>query len=133
MDFNFNLKATSVYRSLKVSSFSLFKYSRMLSELFLYLFVFSWILVFLYFLGYFADPLAFKLPVFLLLLLVFFFEMHLFSEFWVKKPKVSGSVLESLAKPEAYNLAEFLNIKSCNAIDDAIKLCRVRNFPEVTS
>ncbi len=130
--FNFNTKNTSVSKALKLASFPLFKYSAILSQLFLYLFIISLILIAFYFLGFVSESTVIKIPIFIFILFVLSLEIYLFTELKIKTPKIIVSLPEAILNPEKYNLAEFLSLESCKIIEATIKICKKKLW-EVSS
>ena len=147
MIFNFDTKKTAVLRVLKISSFSLFKYSGILIQLFLYLFIISLSLIGFYFLGVISVVVAIKVPVFFLIFLILFVEIYLFTELKVKNSRLQNnrgssmksgqkiivSLSEALVNPEKYNLAEFLSLESCKIVERSIKICKTKILSEISS
>jgi len=133
MEFNFDTKKTSVSKSLRISSFPLFKYSGTLSQLFLYLFVISLFLVGFSSLGLIAESTAIKIPILLFILFLLSLEIYLFTELKIKNPEINAYLSETLSNPEKYNLAEFLSLEYCKIVENAIKICERKKLLEVSS
>ncbi len=133
MPFNFDIKSTLVFQSLKRWSFPLFKYSSFLSQLFLYLFFISLLLVGFYFFGFVSYYVAVKVPLLLLFFLILFWEVYLFSEFKIKKPNIDTSLSDAVLRQDDYNLAEFLSLESCDIVEESIEICKKRSLSEVSS
>ncbi len=133
MEFNFDTRKTSISRSLKIWSFPLFKYSKILSQIFLYLFIISLFLVGFSFFGFILEFAALKISVFALFFFILFCEIYLFTELKIKKSKITASLSDALLDQNNYNLAEFLSLNSCEIVETAIKICKKRRFSEVTS
>src|SRR3989344_7586047 len=101
MEFNFDTRKTEVLRSFKLMSFPLFRYSKILSQIFLYLFIISiFLTVFFPIISWILDgftigtPFSFILEatvviisIFLLFFCILFFAVYLFGELIIKKSK----------------------------------------------
>lgn len=133
MESNFNTQTTSVFRSLKIWSFPLFKHSGILSQLFFYLFIISLAVVGFSFYGLILVIVAVKMSVFFLLFFIVSLEIYLFTEFKIKRPKFEGSLSKTLLDGTNYNLAEFLSFQTCKIVEDAVALCKQKKLPVVLS
>lgn len=126
--FNFDIKKTSVYRSFRISSFPLLKYSGILSQICIVLFIVSLSLIIFSFLGFIATLTTIKILIFFLALSLLLAELYLFTEFKIKKLKIAVSISGAITDLEKYNLAEFLSIESCGIIDAAMKMAKKRTL-----
>lgn len=132
-DFNFNLTVAPVFRSYKIWSFPLCRYSKWLSRIFLALFAVS-------LLSFFASLLAGTWPSqavtflgFFLAWYLVFFEVSVFMDVKMKNPKPDLLLSVALANPAAYNLAEFLSTDACGIMESAIKKSKLKKLSEVAS
>jgi len=133
MIFNFDTRKTSVSKSLKISSFPLLKYSGILTQLFLFLFIISLSLISFYFLGFILMATVVKITTFILICFIFSLEIHLFKELKIKNPKIIISLSEALLDLEKYNLAEFLSLESCKIVEGSIKICKKKSLSDISS
>ncbi len=131
--FNFSIQNTVTLRALKRSQFPLFAYADIFAQVFFYLAVISLLLVGLSLLGLFSNMFAIKVAGITVALFFFFVECYFFSELYIKKPVVAGTIAEALETPEQYNLAEFLTLTSCAVVQETIATCRRRKLSEVSS
>lgn len=130
--FNLDTKKTEVSRALKISSSPLFKYSGILSQLFLYLFIISLFLIGFSFLGFISESTAVKIAVFLLVLFLLFLEIYLFTEFKIKNYSTVIPLSEVILNPGEYNLAEFFSLELCKTIENTVKICEKKRLLEVS-
>ena len=141
MEFNFDTRKTEVSRLLKIWLFPIFRYSKILSQVFLYLFIISLFLPGFYFFGFIFESTVIKIEIFILFFFILFCEIYLFTELKIKKgisspqvgARINTSLSDALLNLKEYNLAEFLSLNSCEIIEIAIKICKERRLFEVTS
>jgi len=133
MDFNFDTRESQISKSLRISSFPLFKYSDILSQLFFSLFVLSLFLSAFSLIGVMPASLVIQISILFLLCFLLFLEIYLFIELKIKKPKITISLSDAIASPGDYNLAETLNLGSCQIIESAIRISKKRRLSEVSS
>ncbi len=132
-NFNFDITATSVFRSYKLWSFPLFRYANIINRLFLALFILSLFLYASSFLGFILQAQAFKISLLMLFFYLAFLEIELFVNSKIKNPSQEVPLSEVLATPEAYNAAESLDFQMCQAVQKAIKKSRKEKFPGTSS
>src|SRR3989344_4717435 len=132
MEFNFDTKKTLIARALAISSSPIFNYSSLLSQTFFYLVVIVLLFSLLSFFGLSLASGGATLAAVMLFLCLFFLEIHLFSEVKVKKPVLGLRLSDALAD-EGVNLAEFLSLEGCAIVQGAIKMCKKRKLPEISS
>jgi ATP-dependent Clp protease ATP-binding subunit ClpC len=128
MTLNFDIKNTGVFHAVKRKNFPLFKFANFLSQLFLFLFIISLLLIFFSLLGMVSSNLAVKAPVLFLALYLIFWNLHLFTDLKIKKPGISAKLSDATENPDNYNLAEFLDLPSAEIVADAIKFCKKRKI-----
>jgi len=138
----FDTRKTAAYKALKLWSFPLCRYAGALSRFFLLLLIVALFLAAIlpalmwvsspFIAGSFFDsiPLALeaKIIAFFLFFFLFFMELSLFVEFWVKKTSPSVSLNDAVKNPGKQNLAEFLSLQAMAIIEDAIKLSKKRKM-----
>jgi ATP-dependent Clp protease ATP-binding subunit ClpC len=133
MAFNFETRSTIVSQSLKISSFILFKYAQLLAQVFFYLSILSLSLPAFAFLEVISPSLALEIPIFFFILFLLWLQVYLFIETKIKKPKASVSLSSAITSPSNYNLAECLDLATCQIVESAIRVCKKRRLAEVSS
>src|SRR3989344_3040230 len=131
--FNFDTRKTLVSRSLKIWSFPLFKYSSILSQIFFYLFIIACLLIGFSYLGLILESTVIKIIILFFILFLLFLEIYFFTESKIKNPQLSVLLSEAVLDQDNYNLAEFLNLQSCQIIEESIRVCKKRRLSEVSS
>jgi len=132
----FDIKKTSVYRAVKTERFFIFRFAEFLEKAFLYLFVFSFLLIALSLLNSFSGMLALQLSVASFTLFLLFWELSLFSRLKLKSADLQeygANLSDAVRQPADYNLAEFLSFEACKTAEGAIKFCRKRKITEINS
>ena len=126
-----NIKNTSVYLAEKRSRFFLFKYAGFLNKLFLSVFILSCFFAFVSYLNGTNTAIIIKTVIIFLLIGIVFWNIKLFVELKIKKPKEKNNLSEIVLNAENYNLAEFLSLESVYIIINLIKLCKnKKNIPD---
>ncbi len=131
--FNFDTRTTEVSRSLRIYSFPLFKYAKILTQLFLLLFIISLFLIGFSFFGFILESTAVKIPILFFFFFILFLEIFLFTELKIKIGKIHAFPSDIISAPDNYNLAEFLSMKSCEIVEGAIKICKKKKLSEISS
>ena len=129
MAFNFDIKNTVVSQAVKREKLLLFNTTDFLSQLFLFLFILSWVSVLFSFFGSFSSYLAIKLVVLSLVLFFIFWNISLFKNLKIKKPELPFDISQAISNLNDYNLAEFLSFNSTKLARDAISFCKKRKIP----
>jgi ATP-dependent Clp protease ATP-binding subunit ClpC len=132
-EFNFDIATTAVFRSFKVWSFPLFRFSKVLSQVFLYLLVLSLFLVVFSFLGIVPLQAAVKVSVLMAVLLLVFGEIYFFTELKIKKPIIHVSLSEALKDPQTYNMAEFLTVPAVAIVESAMRKSKKKKLLGISS
>ncbi len=122
----FELKNTQIYRSIKTANFPLFKFARIIKDIFLVLSAVFACLTAFSFLNYTAGYSNFKWLVFCLAVYLLFWNLNLFLETKIKKQEF---VLPETADTENLNLAEFLSFDSAKIVKRTIKFCDRKKLP----
>lgn len=137
MEFNFDLKNTAIWNSVKWGNFLVFKFAKAFRILFSILFC-IFFLAFLF--GFFSDLLPINTLSFLfsfsLIFLVFTLALWWKELFFITKlrnPKLKVSLKEAGLNPQDFNLAEFLSYDSAVATRKAVNFTRSKGFNQVTS
>lgn len=133
MDFNFETRNTSVSQSLKMSSFFVFRYLSILTQIFFYATIIASFLPAFAWFDIISPSLALQIPLAFLLLFLLSLELYFFIETEVKKPKLPFSLEEALTDPAKYNIAECLSLNVCSIAQEAILMCKKRRLSEVSS
>ena len=128
MAFNFNLKNTAVLQAVKRDKFPLFRFAGFLSQIFLFLFILSFLLIFFSFFGSVPENIALKAPVLFLTLYLVFWNLRLFTNLRIKKPEISVKLSDAVLNLGNYNLAEFLSLEAASIVENSIKLCVKRKI-----
>ena len=81
---NFNIKGVSSINSVKKERFFLFRFSEIISQIFLFLFILSLLFLVISFVGYFPSKLAQKFLELSLLLFFVFWDISLFTNLKIK-------------------------------------------------
>lgn len=126
--FNFNLKKTAVFQAAKQERFPLFKFAKFFSQLFLFLFILSLLLVFFSFMGAVSSNMAVKTPAIFLALWLLFWDISLFTDLKIKRPEMASKISDAVLDIDNYNLAEFLSLQSAKIAGEAINFCRKRKI-----
>ncbi len=133
MEFNFDISKTATLRALRLWRFPLFTYAKTLSYVFLYLFVLSLLVLAGAFLGIMEPIVALKISMVLLALYLLFWEISLFADLHIRRPRLNMALATALAKPQDYNLAEFLDMDACAIVESAIKKSKKKKLLGVSS
>lgn len=131
--FYFNTKKTTQSKTLRLLAFPFFKYSGTLSQLFLYLFIASFLSIPLYLLGFVSMNVAAKITVFFFVCFIIFLQTYSFVESKVKRQETKVKLSDVTSNMEGYNLAEFLSLESCDIVNNAILISKWKNLPQVSS
>jgi len=131
VEFNFDINKSLALRALKIRSFPLCRYAKILSQLFLFLCIFASALFAASFFGLQLQFDALKVSMSMLFFCVAFYELYLFVELKIKNPALPPLPAPDAIEPNQ-NLAEFLSINAIQAIEAAIALCKKNKFKEVT-
>ena len=128
MPFNFELKNTNILQSVKRERFPLFRFSKILANLCLFLFIIALLLLGSSFLNYASGYASAKmLAVFFSLFLVFW-NISLFTELKIKKSDTAPNIIDAASNPDGYDLAGFLDFNSAKIVIDSIKFCKKRRI-----
>ncbi len=135
MNFIFNFKQTAIFQAVELNE--IFRFVGFLKKLFLILF-FVVFLLFLY--DFIIEAFSVRVNQILLGLTIIF--LTLFISFWLKqaffnlklkKPKIELTIEQALLSPERYNLAEFLNFETAQAVNRSFKFAELKKLSEVNS
>jgi len=120
LEFYFDLKKAAIFQAVKWSRHPAFRFAPTLKKLFLVLFIFSFS-IFIY--GFLFDAFTFKTQKLFLGLSIIFLVLAIgkwlrinFLDSKLKKPSLKIKIEEAVAKPEEYNLAEFLSFEVAKAV-----------------
>jgi ATP-dependent Clp protease ATP-binding subunit ClpC len=137
MKFHFNLKTAAIYQAVKWERHPAFRFVRPLKKLFLVSFIIIFI-IFLY--SFLTDAISQSSQSLTLGLSIIF--LTLFFAFWIresflnsklKQPKLEITIKEAIARPEEFNLAEFLSFEVAKVVDKSFKFTKRKKLPEVNS
>ncbi len=132
-EFNFDIKKTAVFKALAFIEFPLCKYAKILSWVFLYLFVISLLLIAGSFLEILLFSVAIRISIIALLLFLLFLEIYLFTELSIKKYHINDTLADCLEGGNEYNIAEFLSLNACKIIKEVINTAKKNKFSQITS
>lgn len=119
---NFDLKKSPIYRALFFDKIIFVRKANIFSRLFL---VFSFVFLIPY---YFGDKESLVFSGFFFILFLFFAQIELFFEEYLKKPKSLLGLDEALKNIDKINLADFLDFESARIIEKAEKKGGVDSF-----
>jgi len=145
----FDLKNTEIFQAVKRGKFPLFKFAKIFKNVFLTLFILSFLLIGFSFLNFTSGYFAAKTLVLFLSLALIFWNLDLFEELkihqvkyreavisaepklfdLVKRPKISLDISGASLNPDNYNLAEFLSFNAAKIVLDSIGFCRKKRIP----
>jgi len=120
---NFNIRNTEIFLAISRGKNPLFRFSKILKNVFLFLFIISFLLVGFSFLNFISGYLSAKMLVLFLSLYIFFWHVNLFWKFKIKKPIIRQNISEVGSDLENYNLAQFLDFDAAEIILNAINFC----------
>jgi ATP-dependent Clp protease ATP-binding subunit ClpC len=129
MNFNFDLKNTEVSISVEREKFPLFRFAKPLKNIFLVLFIISLLLTGLSFVNITSGYSSARMLAACLSFYLIFWNLYLFTELKIKKPKPAPSILDAASNPGGYNLAGFLGFDAARIVKDAMKFCKKRRIP----
>jgi len=129
MPFNFALENTEIFKAVRRENFPLFKFAKILKNVFLILFLIAFLLVGFSFLNLTSGYSAAKTLALFLSLYLIFWNIDLFTELKIKKPENKIDILNAAAHPASYNLAEFLNFEAAKIVLDSIDFCKKKRVP----
>jgi len=125
---NFDLKNTETFRAVKREKFPLFRFSKIIENIFLILFLAALLLTGFSLLNFTSGYAASKMLVASLSFFLVFWNINLFTELKIKKPGIASNISDAIGNPEGYNLAEFLDFKSTKIVINSTKLCKKRKI-----
>jgi ATP-dependent Clp protease ATP-binding subunit ClpC len=114
---NFHLKKASISRALFFDKIVFFKRANVFSKIFLFFFLFFLILFYAKEFFEITDKNFLPLSVFSFILFLFFAQIELFFEEYIKKTKNLISVNEGIENIEKINIADFLSFESAVIIE----------------
>ncbi|PIS39806.1 MAG: hypothetical protein COT33_00075 [Candidatus Nealsonbacteria bacterium CG08_land_8_20_14_0_20_38_20] len=120
MKFNFEIKKTAIFKTVKLARNPIFRLSDFLKNV-LFLLVILFLIIFLYgfILGGFTDKILLRLAggtIIFFDLSIIFWLINCFFNSKLKEPKLRVKIEEAIKSPEEYNLAEFLRFESAWAV-----------------
>jgi len=124
----FDFKNTTSYRAVKREAFPLFRFSGILRDIFLFLFVLSLCSVMISLLGFFSLYFAIKLCVLSLSFYLLFWNLSLFIDFKIKKTASPLAIEDVIKNPDEYNLAELFNFSVIKIVNDAVRFSEKRKL-----
>jgi len=126
--FNFNYKNTRVYRAVRRERFIIFRFSGILENIFLFLFILSLVFIIASFLGFGSGRTTINSAVLLFAFFLTFWNIYLFTELKIKKPEPEENISDAALNPEKYNLAEFLSFDAVKFVANAISFCKKKRI-----
>ena len=127
--FNFDIKNTEIFLAVKRENFPLFKFAKVLKNIFLILFTIALLLLGFSFFGFTSEYSASRMIALFLSLYLIFWNIDLFIELKIKKPINIINISDTVLNPDDYNLAEFLNFSTAKIILDSIDFCKRKKIP----
>jgi len=128
MPFNFNLRDTEIYRAIKRERFLLFKFSGVFENIFLVFFIVSILPVGLSFLNVSSINGSAKMLALFFSLSLGFWNINLFTRLKIKRPAVTGNILDESISIQNYNLSEFLNFDTAKIVLEATNFCKKKKI-----
>jgi len=125
---NFELKDTQIFQAIKREKFPLFKFAKILKNIFLILLILSLLFIGFSFLNFTSGYSAAKMLALFLSFYLFFWDFGLFLELKIKKPEITININDALQNPDNYNLAGFLNFDTAKIVLDSIKFCKKKRI-----
>ncbi len=123
-----------IFRAVRLERSPIFRFANSLKKLFFSLFIFSVLLFALSSVSQsFSQKLSLSGLVIFLVVAVLFWEIFLFFNLKIKKPKLKNSISEAILNPEKFNLADFLDFETAKNIWQTIKFCKKRKISEITT
>ena len=114
--FNFNLKKTAIYRSLKWAKIPIFSLSNIFKKIFLFLFFLNLLIFVLIFLadigGVKNQSLLLGLSLIFIVLFLFFYLINLFLNLKIKNPVLNTEIGKVILDLYEYNLAVYFYVLS---------------------
>jgi ATP-dependent Clp protease ATP-binding subunit ClpC len=127
--FNFQIKNTQGYIAVKRARLFLFSFARIFRDIFLVLLVVAFFLTVSSFLNLTSGYYSARLFALFLSLFLLFWNINLFVELKVKKPKIVPNILDVSLNLASYNLAEFLDFNAVRIVLDAESFCERKKIP----
>ena len=124
----FNLYETEIFKDLKRSKFFIFKFSEILSQVFLFLFICSLMFLIFSFSGIISNAASLRFSILFLSIYLVFYDINLFFNLKIKRPGALASIDEAINNLDTYNSAEFLDLESAGIVEDCIKFCARRKI-----
>jgi len=128
MAFNFDLENTEVLLAVKREKFLLFKYAKIIKNIFLILFIISLLLAGLSILNFTSEHGMAKMLFLFLSFYLIFWNIDLFTKLKIKRPKAERNIFDATSKLEDYNLAEFLDFDTTKIVLDSIDFCKKKRI-----
>jgi len=128
MPFNFELKSTNIFQAIKRERFPLLRYSQILENIFFSLFIAALLLTGFSFLNLVSGYSSAKMLVAFFSCFLVFWNINLFTDLKIKKPKIAPNMLDAVENPDGYDLAGFLSFDSAKIVIDSIRLCKKRKI-----
>jgi ATP-dependent Clp protease ATP-binding subunit ClpC len=128
MPFNFDLKNTEIFRAVKREKFPLFRFAKIFRNIFLILLVFAFLLIGFSLLNFTSGRGAEKMLVLFLSLYLIFWNIDLFTQLKIRKPKIILNISDAILSPDNYNLAEFLDFDTTRIVLDSINFCKKKKI-----
>jgi len=121
--FNFKLENTEIFKAVKRGKFPLFRFARIIKNIFLILFIISFL-----FAGFSLGHSVTRTLVLFLSLYLVFWNINLFANLKIKKPVIALNISDAVSNPGNYNLAEFLSFDAAKIVLDSITFCEKRRI-----
>lgn len=129
MAFNFDLKNTDIFQAVKRGKSPLFRFAKILKNLFLGLFVIAFLLVGFSFFNFTSAYSATKVLVLFFSFHLIFWNLGLFTDLKIRRPKTVPNIADAGLNQDNYNLAEFLSFDTLRLVEDSIGFCKRKRIP----
>jgi len=120
----FDFKNTEIFLAIKRESFLFFRFSKILRDVFLVLFIVALLLTGFSFINFANGYSSVKMLALFLSLSLLFWNLNLFTQLKIKKPEANPSIVNAATDPDSYNLAEFLDFDTAKIVLDSINFCK---------
>ena len=129
MPFNFDFKNTDVFLAVKRGNFFLFRFARILRNASLILLALAFLSAVLALLNFTSSAAAARMLVLFLSFCLIFWNIDLFTEAKIKKPKSPLDIADAALNPDNYNLADFLSFDMARIVLETMNFCKKKRIP----
>lgn len=124
----FDLKNTEVYKAIKTERFLLLRFANVFKNICLVLFIIALLLTGFSFFNFTSGYASARMLAVFFSFYLIFWNLDLFCNLKIKKPKSAASIIDASSNIDGYNLAGFLDFASAKIAMSAIKFCKKRKI-----